>query len=190
MVRMVLKNVIVGAPPLPSAVILAPIQEGEERPEVTVERERPASEVIDSSPTDVLPISVGMFEAASISRGVDGHEAKRPDTHMLLLDSIVAMGGTLTSVSLTRVEGATFFATLDVRDSEGGRHHIDARPSDAIALATRAEVDVLASEDVLTCAGLPNFEAIAEDERTRETEAFHEFVENLSPEDFEIPREG
>ncbi len=189
MIRMVLHNVIVGAPPLPSAIILAPLKEGQDKPEVTVERDGNASEFLDKAPTDVLPISLGMFEAACIARSVDASERTRPDTHELLLNSICALGSTLVSVSLTRVEGATFFATLDVRDAEGAMHHIDARPSDAIAVAMRAEVDIFANEDVLTCAGLPDFEAIAADEQNRESQKFHEFVENLSPEDFKVPRD-
>ncbi len=190
MIRMVLHNVIVGTPPLPSAIVLAPLKDGQDAPEVTVERGRDASEVLDEAPTDVLPISLGMFEAACVARGIDGADRTRPDTHELLLESICSLGNTLVSVSLTRVEGTTFFATLDVRDAEGGIHHIDARPSDAIAVAVRAEVEILASEDVLSCAGLPNFEAIAADEQNRESQKFHEFVENLSPEDFKAPRES
>ncbi len=190
MVRMVLRNVVVGAPPLPSAVVLAPLPEGQDAPEVTVERGGDASEVLSEAPTDVLPINLGMFEAASIARGVENADRKRPDTHELLLDSLVSLGNTLVSVSIIHVEDTTFFATLDVRDAAGATHHIDARPSDAIALAIRAEVDILANEDVLTRAGLPNFEAIAADEQNRESIKFHEFVENLSPEDFQLPREG
>ena len=128
MVEMTLRNLVVGGGPIPSAIIL-----------------QPASDENDSEL--VLPISVGTVDAANVARATNADDHKRPATHALLVDTIDALGGELESVSITRVEGATFFATLDVRSATGEQHHIDARPSDAISAAIEADAPVLASED-------------------------------------------
>nr|WP_083580780.1 bifunctional nuclease family protein [Parolsenella massiliensis] len=171
MVEMTLRNLIVGGGPIPSAIIL-----------------QPAGDENDSEL--VLPISVGTVDAANVARATNADDHKRPATHALLVDTIDALGGELESVSITRVEGATFFATLDVRSATGEQHHIDARPSDAISAAIEADAPVLASEDVLECAGLPDFAAVERDEQEREAAEFHDFVENLTPDDFKAPKQS
>lgn len=190
MIRMRIKNVIVGAGPLPSAIVLRPAEDDEsdrydkETLEAEATAEDEGEDEHEQAMLNVLPLSVGTVEAACIARGVDGVERPRPMTHELLRSVIEVLGGTLQSVSINRVEDTTFYATLDVTDMNGGEHHIDARPSDAIALAVRAEVPVYAAEDVLESAGMPDFEAIKRDEQAREEQDFHDFVENLSPADF------
>ena len=171
MVEMTLRNLIVGGGPIPSAIIL-----------------QPASD--ENGSELVLPISVGTVDAANVARATNADDHKRPATHALLVDTIDALGGELESVSITRVEGATFFATLDVRSATGEQHHIDARPSDAISAAIEADAPVLASEDVLERAGLPDFAAVERDEQEREAAEFHDFVENLTPDDFKAPKQS
>lgn len=168
MVRMQVKDVIVGKGSTPSAVVLLP------------EGKRAAS---------TLPISVGPFEASCIGAGLEHRRRRRPMTHDLLANVIDVLGGKLESVSITRAEGATFFATLDIRLGTGETHHIDARPSDAIALAVRTQVPILATEKLLEQAGLPNLDAVAADERARDAKAFHDFVESLTPDDFKTNRQ-
>lgn len=177
-VKMTLKNLIVGGGPIPSAIILQPDQEHSED-----ETEREQSEL-------VLPINVGTVDAANVARATNADDHKRPATHALLVDVIDALGANLESVSITRVEGATFFATLDIRSATGEQHHIDARPSDAISAAIEADAPVLASEEVLRCAGLPDFAAVKRDEQEREAAEFHDFVESLTPDDFKAPRQN
>lgn len=233
MVPMYVKNVFVGAGPIPSAIILAPLskkpaQEGSARvdvhdgghatalaseadatpmpvagiPSTTSSRSdspdsdtddrntetsaRQARKVQDeaTSPYDELPINVGLIEATSIGMGIDGIHRPRPMTHDLLGNVIGVLGGTLESVSITRVEGTTFYATLDIASADGTVHRVDARPSDAVALAVREDVPILASEELLAQAGSPNFDAIAQDENERKAKEFHDFVEGLSPDDF------
>lgn len=186
MIRMRIKNVIVGAGPLPSAVVLRPAEagEGNRYDKGSLEVEVADEQDREQASLNVLPLSVGTVEAACIARGIDGVERPRPMTHELLRTVIDVLGGKLESASINRVEGATFYASLNVFDASGAEHHIDARPSDAIALAVRAEVPVYASEDVLESAGMPDFDAIKRDEQAREEQDFHDFVENLSPADF------
>lgn len=193
MVRMVLTNIVASTPPLPSAIVLRPSQNEEDAEKaaaqpVTVDTESDVQAVLDGTIPNVLPISIGAFEASCLVMAADKQaRLKRPSTHELLLNAISVMGGTLVSVSLTRVEGATFFSTLDVEGNDGSAHAIDARPSDAIALALYADVPILAGEDVLERAGLPDFSAIKHDEQERELSEFHDFVEGLSPDDFKAP---
>lgn len=179
MIEMTLRNLIVGGGPIPSAIILQPARENAQDETVT-----------DGQNELVLPISVGTVDAANVARATNADEHKRPATHALLVDTIDALGAELESVSITRVEGDTFFATLDIRSATGEQHHIDSRPSDAISAAIEADVPVLASEDVLQRAGLPDFAAVRRDEQEREAAEFHDFVENLTPDDFKAPKQN
>ena len=163
MIRMRVKDIVVGKGSTPSAVVLLPE---------------------DRQTANALPINAGPVEASCIGTGLGRRQPRRPMTHDLLANVIDVLGGTLESVSLTRVKGATFFATLDIRLASGEAHHVDARPSDAIALAVRTKAPILANEQLLEQAGSPNLEAIAADERAKEAKAFHTFVEDLTPDDF------
>ena len=194
MVEMVLRNLIVGGGPIPSAIILQPA-DAAEREANQEGQDFPTTGEADGAGTGdvseiVLPINVGTVDAANVARAANADDHRRPSTHALLADVIDTLGAELQSVSLTRVEGPTFFATLDVRSQAGEDHHIDARPSDAISLAIEADAPILASEDVLERAGLPNFEAVARDEQEREAAEFHDFVENLTPDDFKAPKQN
>jgi bifunctional DNase/RNase len=116
--------------------------------------------------------------------GVDGHKQPRPLTHDLLQSVISSLGASVTDMVITDVQGTTFFAQLRLRSESGETVAIDARPSDALALCVRAHVPIYAESDVLDTAALPDFYAIERSEKEREAEAFHNFVEGLSPEDF------
>lgn len=131
-----------------------------------------------------LPIRIGSVEAAAISMGIEQKPARRPMTHDLLKSSVEALGGELASVRITEVSGTTFFAQLVLTNAQGEEVTVDARPSDAIALAVRCGAPVLADDSVIDAATMPNFADVEETEREAEMEQFHEFVENLSPDDF------
>lgn len=188
MIKMRIRNVCVGMGPMPSMVVLAPLEADSQEinsqtPEVElgVSSER-ASELSQS--TNVLPISIGTFDAACIAYSASEDSHVRPKSHELLANTIAALGGTLESVTITRVERKIFYATINVRTTDGALHHIDARPSDAIALALGSKVDILAEESLLEQAGSPDFDAIKRDEHNRELSEFHTFLETLTPEDF------
>ena len=131
-----------------------------------------------------LPIRIGPVEAAAITSGIEEHKSKRPLTHDLLSDVIDALGARLSSVSIVDVRGTTFYATLQLVGSDGVRSELDCRPSDAIALAVRRGAPIYARERVLSTATMPDFQKVKQDTEERELQAFHDFVENLSPEDF------
>ncbi len=99
------------------------------------------------SETDVLPIFVGIEEAASIARGVDAADIGRPLTHDLLLDIVEELGGRVDRVVVSGVEEGTYVADLHIETPRGGAV-VDARPSDSIALAARTDGDIAIEETV------------------------------------------
>ncbi len=97
-----------------------------------------------------FPILIGPFEASSIERRVKGAQAPRPLTHDLLVQAVEAMGGEFQDVVITELRQHTYFAVLRVRH-EAELIEIDARPSDAIAVAVRCspKLPIYVNEDVL-----------------------------------------
>lgn len=133
-----------------------------------------------------LPIRIGTVEATAISMGAAPRTGGRPMTHDLLKSTIAALGGRCASVRIVGVQGTTFFAQLELVTAAGEHTYVDARPSDAIALAIREQVPIYADEGVLATAALPDFRSVEKDEQAHELEEFHDFVENLMPEDFNV----
>ena len=99
-----------------------------------------------------FPIIIGIFEAVSIDRKLKEIEIPRPLTHDLLADVIRQMGGELTRVVVNDLRDGTFFARLHI-DMGGREVEVDARPSDAIALAVRVGCPLYAEEKVIETAG-------------------------------------
>lgn len=123
-----------------------------------------------------VPIWIGAPEASAIALMAEGVEATRPLTHDLILDVASAAGRALSSVEITALRSDVFEAALVFED--GGR--VDARPSDAVALALRADVDIFVAEAVVDEAGIE-----VPDEEDDEVERFREFLDHVSAEDFE-----
>lgn len=128
--------------------------------------------------TRYLPIWVGAIEASAIAFAQQGTESPRPPTHALMLSIIEGLGDELSEVRIVDVREGVFFAEL----AFAGGALVDARPSDAIALALRAGVRVVCSEDVLDVASFA--QTPDEDE---EIAKFREFLDHVDPEDFEKP---
>lgn len=166
LIRMDIQTVVVGGGPVSSLIVLKTKSAGENGQHVQ------------------LPIRIGTVEATAISMGIDDKYHTRPMTHDLLASTIDALGGTLERVEIVDVRDTTFFANLVLSTAAGRRVDLDARPSDAIALAVRTGVPIYASERVIETATLPDFASVEEDEKEQELEDFHNFVESLSPEDF------
>ncbi len=98
-----------------------------------------------------FPIVIGEFEAASIGRGVNRDEPPpRPQTHDLIVGVVESLGGEFQDVVISELRDGTYFARLRVRH-DGELIEIDARPSDAIAVAVRCEpaLPIFVNEDVL-----------------------------------------
>ena len=97
----------------------------------------------------ILPIIIGISEITAIKMKISGIQPPRPLTHDLLHSTIAQLGATLQRIVITKLEFNTFFAKLIVQTKEGALHEVDARPSDSIAVALRADAPNFVSEEVL-----------------------------------------
>lgn len=129
-----------------------------------------------------LPIWVGAVEATAIAYAQQGVVPPRPLTHDLMRDLLSALDAPVAEIRITGLEDGVFYAVIVFRNGV----EVPARPSDAIALALRAEVPILGDEGVLDEAGI---EIPEEDEPVEEdqVEKFREFLDQVSPEDFGAP---
>jgi hypothetical protein len=100
-----------------------------------------------------LPIWIGPAEADAIAVRLQEHSVTRPLTHDLLTSMIAEFGGVVKLVVVNDLDNDTFFARIHV-EYDGRTLEVDSRPSDAIALAVRAEVPIYAEESVLDRAGV------------------------------------
>lgn len=107
------------------------------------------SAIDDPRPRRTFPIVIGLPEAQAIERRLKGISIKRPQTHDLLANVVRELGANLESITITKLEEHTFFATLDVRRSDGELINIDSRPSDAIALGVAEQVPIYVDQSVL-----------------------------------------
>ena len=96
----------------------------------------------------VLPIWVGVFEANAIALQVENVQTPRPMTHDLLRSVIDVLGAQVERIVVCELRENTFYALLHVR-SALGEHSIDARPSDAIALALRTGSRIFVEDSVI-----------------------------------------
>ena len=96
-----------------------------------------------------LPIIIGISEVTAIKMKISGMQPPRPLTHDLLKNTIAQLGATLRRIVITKLEFNTFFATLVIETGQGELHEVDARPSDSIAVALRADAPIFVAEGVL-----------------------------------------
>jgi bifunctional DNase/RNase len=123
-----------------------------------------------------LPIWIGAVEATAIAFAQQGVVPPRPLTHDLIKDLLEGTGNELTEVRITHMADGVFFAALVL----GSGVEVSARPSDSIAIALRTGSRIVCAEEVLDEAGL----AVPE-EQEDEVEKFREFLDHVTPEDFE-----
>ncbi len=123
-----------------------------------------------------LPIWIGAVEATAIAFAQQGVVTARPMTHDLMRDLLEAFERTLQTVTITELREGVFYAELGF----GEGVTVSARPSDAIALAIRSGAVIRGEEAVLGEAGI----AIP-DEQEDEVEKFREFLDTITPEDFQ-----
>jgi bifunctional DNase/RNase len=133
----------------------------------------------DHEEMNFLPIWIGIFEAASIAMELQGVKPPRPMTHDLLKAVIENMDAKVQRITITDVKEGTFYSVIELEKKNGEKIAIDARPSDAIALAIRMGAPIFVSEVVMMQAKIVNAEKDAE-----ETKKFKEFLDNLKPDDF------
>ena len=128
---------------------------------------------------NVLPIWIGLLEANAIALALEGTELPRPMTHDLMKSILHATGTRLRSIEITEIRESTYFALLHI-EGNGESMTMDARPSDAIALALRCGAPILISETVLANSSLPATAASEGGERDK----WAELLEKMDPEQF------
>ena len=97
----------------------------------------------------MLPIWVGAYEANAIALEIEKIAPPRPMTHDLLRNLIVEMGVHVDRVVVTSLRDNTFFAVIEMHNSDGDKMVLDSRPSDAIALALRADCPIYVDMEVI-----------------------------------------
>lgn len=110
----------------------------------------------------LLIVDIESFTGRAIHMAAEGIEAPRPLTHDLLYNTLNVLGASLTAIEIRELRERIFYATL-ILTVDGRRVEVDARPSDAVALALRAHAPVLVSEAVLDAAGIDEEDGDDED---------------------------
>jgi uncharacterized protein len=103
----------------------------------------------DVNSETMLPIWVGAYEANAIALEIEKIAPQRPMTHDLLRNLIVEMGARVERVVVTELRDNTFFAVIEMRAGDGTALMLDSRPSDAIALALRADCPIFVDMEVI-----------------------------------------
>ncbi|MEK7398936.1 MAG: bifunctional nuclease family protein [Candidatus Poribacteria bacterium] len=127
----------------------------------------------------ILPIGIGIFEAIAIATEIEQQSLARPMTHDLLKSVIDSLGAEVVSVLVSDLKEETFYAEINLRQSDGKVIKIDSRPSDAIALGLRAKAPIYVAEEVMAASGITQVlvESTSEDH-------LKTILDNLKPEDF------
>lgn len=195
MIRVDIESIVMAAGHVPSVVVL---------------RERKGG-AGSGAPLRALSIQTGAYEAAAIGGGMDSDKAApRPIAHDVMLRTVQELGAKIERVEINRWEAPVFYADVvldrggdggcrgeDGTDGEGRdvdgdtaetrsrEIKIDARPSDALALAARSNAPIYVEDEVMNRAGSISLQSDTDpDSAKEELERFDEFVQGLSPDDF------
>src|SRR5688500_16755105 len=127
-----------------------------------------------------LPIWVGIFEANAIALQLENITTPRPMTHDLLRTTIAELDARVMRIVINDLKESTFFAQIRLMINRGGSDQmleIDARPSDAIALALRTEAPIYVAQSVLDQAQTISPDSEDQDEKVKK------WFDDLTPED-------
>ena len=102
----------------------------------------------------LLPVVIGMSEVNAIKLKLSGLQPPRPLTHDLLNSTITALGSRVKHVIIDKLQQRTFYAKIVIETKDGQEILVDARPSDSIALALRADVPIFVEDHILKEAGM------------------------------------
>jgi uncharacterized protein len=154
---------------------------------VEMPSQQPILMLAESEGPRSLPILIGSVEATAIAMHLQGVRPARPLTHDLLGSVITALGRAVSEVRVVDFREGTFYGELAFDDGTT----VSARPSDAIALAVRIEAPVFVADEVLDEAGIvvpedeESADEVVESAAEDEVERFREFLDSVSPEDFD-----
>ena len=135
----------------------------------------------DKEKRRALPIWIGSAEASSIIRKIENIKVLRPMTHDLIVEIIGKLDFSVDRIEINDVEEETYYAVIVISDKKNNEKFIDARPSDAIAVALRTNSPIFVSEKVLATG------SVTCDEEKDEEEAgeFRNFIQSIKPSDFD-----
>ena len=169
MVPVNVQTLIVSTAPAPSIIVLQPVED-----------------VTQEGKFRIVPIWVGMNEATQMGIALEYARFSRPMTHDLFLDALTNLDARVDHVVINDVKGSTFFARLTLRQHDR-LIDLDARPSDALALAVRQKAPLYIEESVLERASFPYVLKRKGGDRIdeRELTEFRTFLEKIAPDDFE-----
>jgi bifunctional DNase/RNase len=140
----------------------------------------------DKENRKALPIWIGSAEASAIIRKIENIQVARPMTHDLIINLIEVAGYTITRIEIDDVDKETYFANIIMTNDEGKELQVDSRPSDAIALAIRADAPIFVSTKVLAD-GSVSCDSTKDEEEAQE---FKDFIQSIKPSDFEKLMKG
>ena len=129
-----------------------------------------------------LPIWIGLIEASSIATELENIQLSRPMTHDLLKNILDEMGVTVESVEVNDLSDNTFYARINLKKDKG-TYVMDARPSDAIAVALRSKAPIFVARHVMEKSRKIDLATETGTDEARK-QKWTEILENLSPEDF------
>ena len=133
-----------------------------------------------------LPIWIGHPEAAAILMKLQGASTPRPMTHDLVTDILGQLQAQVVRITVTELRENTFFAQVTVQQ-DGSEIDVDSRPSDAIALAIRADAPIFVADDVIEESAIEFEEGdVNEEEMVQE---FKRFLDNVTPDEFAVEDE-
>jgi bifunctional DNase/RNase len=128
-----------------------------------------------------LPIWIGHPEAAAILMRLQGASTPRPMTHDLFTEMLKELDARVTRIAVTELRDNTFYAMITL-SVDGSEIEVDSRPSDAIALAVRADAPIFAADSVIEESAIEfEHEDVNEDDVVEE---FKRFLDEVKPEDF------
>jgi len=136
-----------------------------------------------------LPIWIGHPEAAAILMKLQSASTPRPMTHDLVTEMLEQLGAQVVRITVTELRENTFYAQITVQQ-DGSEVDIDSRPSDAIALAIRADAPIFAADEVIEESAI-EFEGdeISQEDLEREVSKFKQFLEHVTPDEFAVEGE-
>jgi uncharacterized protein len=124
----------------------------------------------------ILPIWVGSYEANAIALEIEKIVPQRPMTHDLLRNFIIETGHRVTRVIINDLRESTFYALIEMVDERGGQYSLDARPSDAIALALRLDCAIYVEQKVLDISAATQMESETEGEGNQSPEDWPDLI--------------
>ena len=131
-----------------------------------------------------LPIWIGHSEAAAILMKLQGASTPRPMTHDLVTDMLSQLEARVIRITVTELRDSTFYASITIQQ-DGSELEVDSRPSDAIALAVRAEAPIFVDDRVIEESAIE----FAEGEEVNEEEIvdeFRKFLDQVTPDEFAV----